>query len=343
MNLGIFGVSLRKICAPGFNCHGCPLSTFACPIGVFSFSSAIHRLPMLAVSFVLFVGLASGRLICGFACPFGLFQELLMKIPLPKFRLPRCLRYFKYLALLMLVFVLPYALGFEKSGYLYLPNPKIDKAEDGDLIVTVTVENIGAKNVSNPEISTVFIDNGSKKEIFEAKKIFEGENISPGEKKTLPGIKIPNRLDAANLLITSTQSKPEQTPRFYLYFCSICPNGTLSASIPAKIFNSTEDAGLYGTSGYMNPRYIVLAIFILLFLFTRRAFCRILCPLGAIYALCAKFAFFKVRFEPEKCIDCGICDRACPVELDVRKECGTGECLSCGDCVSKCPKSCFKR
>lgn len=342
MNLGAVGFSFKKICTPGFNCHGCPLASFTCPVGALSFGSAIHRLPMIALSFILFIGLAIGRLICGFICPFGLFQDLLIKIPLPKFRLPRYVRYFKYIALLMLVFVFPFFLGFETSGYLYFGKPEINKAEDGNITVSVTAENLGEKIVHSPKISMVFIDNATKREIFRETKNFDEISVSPKGKISLPIITIPNHLETANLLVDSPQSKPVQIPKYYLYFCSICPCGTLTASIPNKIFNPSV-VNIYSTIGQINPRYIVFAIFIFLFLFTKRAFCRILCPLGAIYALCAKFAFFKIHFDATKCVDCGICDRVCPVELDVRKECGSGECISCGDCVSKCPKSCFQR
>ena len=51
-----------------------------------------------------------GRFICGFLCPFGFFQELLHKIPLPKLKAPqkldRVLRWFKY-AILALLVLLP--------------------------------------------------------------------------------------------------------------------------------------------------------------------------------------------------------------------------------------------
>jgi polyferredoxin len=52
-------------------------------------------------------GGAFGRLICGWACPFGLIQELLHKIPSKKFSIPRNLRYLKYAFLLFFVILLP--------------------------------------------------------------------------------------------------------------------------------------------------------------------------------------------------------------------------------------------
>jgi polyferredoxin len=48
-----------------------------------------------------------GRMVCGWACPFGLFQELLHKIPSPKFGIWPHLRYVKYVLLAFMVVLLP--------------------------------------------------------------------------------------------------------------------------------------------------------------------------------------------------------------------------------------------
>ena len=52
-----------------------------------------------------------GSLVCGWACPFGLLQDLLGRIPLPKFRLPAALGWTRYAVLVGLVLVLPYFYG----------------------------------------------------------------------------------------------------------------------------------------------------------------------------------------------------------------------------------------
>ena len=61
----------------------------------------------------MLVGALCGRLVCGFLCPFGLIQDLLHKIPLPKklkirtFPGDKQLRYLKYFFLVVFVIVLP--------------------------------------------------------------------------------------------------------------------------------------------------------------------------------------------------------------------------------------------
>ena len=61
----------------------------------------------------MLIGALCGRLVCGFLCPFGLIQDLLHKIPLPKklkirtFPGDKQLRYLKYFFLVVFVIVLP--------------------------------------------------------------------------------------------------------------------------------------------------------------------------------------------------------------------------------------------
>lgn len=344
MNLNMFGLSFRKICAPGFNCHGCPWASMSCPIGVFAYSSAIHQIPLLAISTVLAIGIFAGRLVCGFICPFGFLQDILNKIPSPKFTIPRFLRYGKYLFLFSLVMVLPWIFGFEYSGYLYLPKPKIAKNAEGNIEVSSIVRNVGDKSVENPELVFIYSKKGSEglEKIFEKKMKYAGVSISPGEEKQMPMMEVPNMLSEANLLVSSPQSRPSQIPRYKLYFCTHCPNGTLTASLPG-IFMKQDDAGIYA-SNIFSLRYLILIVFLVSAVLISRIFCRVACPLGAIYAIFSKISVFgAVKVNIESCINCGKCDKNCPMGLDVRKEAGSPECISCGDCIRVCPVNCMSR
>jgi polyferredoxin len=74
-------------------------------------------------------------------------------------------------------------------------------------------------------------------------------------------------------------------------------------------------------------------------LFFDRFFCKYLCPMGALYGLVSKLGLYRVRRDESKCIDCGKCDKVCPVDLPVSKgkDVTSAECLACGLCVNECP------
>ena len=105
----------KSVCIPGLNCYSCPGAVAACPIGALQAvaSTAEARIAWFVVGFLSLVGALAGRLVCGWACPFGLIQEWLHKIPAPKFkhlrryRVWRALLKLKYAVLILFVFLLP--------------------------------------------------------------------------------------------------------------------------------------------------------------------------------------------------------------------------------------------
>lgn len=113
LNLGALNLPfthLLGVCAPVFYCHGCPLATMACPIGVLVNFSTLRVFPFLALGILGLVGTIGGRLVCGWLCPFGMIQDLLYKIPTKKIKIPRAFNYAKYGILVGLVFAVPYFL-----------------------------------------------------------------------------------------------------------------------------------------------------------------------------------------------------------------------------------------
>lgn len=84
-----------------------------------------------------------------------------------------------------------------------------------------------------------------------------------------------------------------------------------------------------------------IAVFITLgaSFFVERPFCRYACPLGAITGLFNSFSLMKIRRRASTCIDCGLCDLACPVGIDVSKVSvvRSTSCNKCLKCVAVCP------
>ncbi len=100
--------SLKSVPLPIMNCYACPASLYSCPIGTLSHFLVLSKVPLLALGVISAVSASFGRWICGWACPFGLIQDLLNKIPSVKFELPRPFVYLKYFMLVFGVFLLPY-------------------------------------------------------------------------------------------------------------------------------------------------------------------------------------------------------------------------------------------
>jgi polyferredoxin len=106
-----FMLRLHNVCAPVFHCYACPLATFACPIGVLANFSALHVIPLLAIGTLGVVGGIFGGFVCGWACPFGFLQDLIARIPVPKFHLPSWMGYTRYAVLVVLVLAIPFFYG----------------------------------------------------------------------------------------------------------------------------------------------------------------------------------------------------------------------------------------
>lgn len=112
----IYAGPSKNICVPGLSCYSCPGALGSCPIGAMqsTLTSRNHKTAFYALGFLILFGAVFGRIVCGFLCPFGLLQDLIYKIPLPKKcrsrkLLPgdRWLKYLKYVILVLFCIVLP--------------------------------------------------------------------------------------------------------------------------------------------------------------------------------------------------------------------------------------------
>ena len=117
----IFTGGTKGVCVPVLNCYSCPGALGACPIGALqtALGGLKGHFPFYVLGLLTLFGVALGRVVCGLLCPFGLVQDLLHKIPLPKIKVPKRIdrpaRYLKYGVLLVLVIGLP-AFAVTKSG-----------------------------------------------------------------------------------------------------------------------------------------------------------------------------------------------------------------------------------
>lgn len=232
--------SWKKFCNPGLNCYSCPAASLACPIGALQAVSGSmnFQFSFYVVGFLLAVGVLFGRAVCGFLCPFGLFQELLHKIPFPKRKLPKVLRWLKYVILVVFVILLPIV----ATDYMGMGKPA---------------------------------------------------------------------------------------------FCEfICPAGTLEGGIPLLVTNPRLRA-VIGKLFSLKAVILVLTIFGCMSIY--RFFCKVMCPLGAIYGLLNKVSLYHLEIDQKKCVGCGKCARVCKMDVDPLKHPDSAECIRCGECRDACP------
>lgn len=117
-------------------------------------------------------------------------------------------------------------------------------------------------------------------------------------------------------------------------FCKyICPAGTFEGAI--GLLSNPANAGRFSMLGILFTRkFIIMVLIFGASVFVYRAFCRFLCPLGAIYGLFSKINLVGVKVEESKCTHCGLCVGHC--KMDVRHV-GDHECIHCAGCVAVCP------
>jgi polyferredoxin len=235
---------LKGICVPGLNCYACPLTLFSCPIGGLQhsfallsprdrmypgrfFGSMIYILGSLGL-----VGGVVGRMPCGWFCPFGLLQELLYKVPTPKLRLPRGIKWGRYASLLLLVIIIP--------------------------------------------------------------------------------------------LVTASS-----------WFSRLCPMGALEGGVVLKLY--PPKTPLPEAGWFFWFKMALLGAFLLWFMFSRRPFCRSICPLGAVLGLFNRVSLYRMAVDDSSCNRCGKCREVCPVDINIFEDPNSPDCIRCLECKNACP------
>jgi len=78
--------------------------------------------------------------------------------------------------------------------------------------------------------------------------------------------------------------------------------------------------------------------FLVLGMFVGRPYCRYLCPYGGLLALCTRLARRGVTITPNKELDCGLCEGACPYGAIEDMRAVRKDCFYCARCYASCPR-----
>ncbi len=121
------------------------------------------------------------------------------------------------------------------------------------------------------------------------------------------------------------------------------PAETADASIWEHVTAGAE--AVYHAAGPL--LWVLLAILVIEY-FLPRLWCRMFCPLGALYSALGRFALLRVRVNPEERgrARCEHCAYDCPMGIEVMRDytlpgkpaIDDPECTRCGECIDTCPR-----
>lgn len=90
--------------------------------------------------------------------------------------------------------------------------------------------------------------------------------------------------------------------------------------------------------------WLILAAALILGWRIHRPFCRFVCPYGVLLGLLSLVSFKRRRIDQDPCVQCGICEKKCPVHAITRhpitREYSISHfhCIQCNQCSSHCRK-----
>lgn len=97
--------------------------------------------------------------------------------------------------------------------------------------------------------------------------------------------------------------------------------------------NNQFDFNLKGLTGIS---LFIFSIILIEILFSKRLWCRYICPGGALYSLLGRYRPIRIRRNEKKCTDCTDCVKVCPMGLNPMNDQTGMECDNCLACVSIC-------
>ena len=94
-----------------------------------------------------------------------------------------------------------------------------------------------------------------------------------------------------------------------------------------------------GLFRFTGEAWLLLAggLFLLAGIFVGRPYCRWLCPYGALLQIFSRYAWRSFSITPDRELDCGLCNDACPYGAIEERRAVRTACFACGRCYRSCP------
>jgi polyferredoxin len=363
--LGIFGIGMTGFIYPYFFCPASPAACAGCPVWVVEHGvlkvlsgsgSGILMLLYLGAMFLI-IGAVAGRSFCGLACPVGSLQDAFSYLK-RKFRTNCSLAIFSGASMFMLLFgsiwpeiamgkgwdLLTYLwsgyVGAAGAFFLGLAGIILVTRKRGVIVpaafIVAALAMVGIHLINgseggimgSPEMMGTFAMMAAMVGLVGLAYRFVGGSprmLKPGEP-----IERRARLIKYGVLI----AVPITTIYFdTLAFTDIDPIGGITATMPQLFL---DPSGWSGNQFFWFKASFTVAV-IGAVAVVDRAWCRYLCPVGAMYAPMNMFSASDIRFDEKACIHCQRCIKACPMAINPKEDKRDPECIRCLRCIDACP------
>ena len=115
-------------------------------------------------------------------------------------------------------------------------------------------------------------------------------------------------------------------------------------NILASISENIDSYAFYHSNVWIRsiPTFVIASVtFIVIFVLAwrnGRTYCNTICPVGTVLGFFARFSWFKIHFDTEKCRNCSLCSKNCKAAcIDYNTHSvDYSRCVTCGNCLEKC-------
>jgi len=122
------------------------------------------------------------------------------------------------------------------------------------------------------------------------------------------------------------------------------PLWMMGNNLLAYLAEQADSYAFYSVDVWMRSApVLIIAILTLVVLFILawrggRTYCNTICPVGTVLSFFARFSWFKIRFDVDKCKNCSLCSKNCKAAcIDFKTHTvDYSRCVACGNCIDSC-------